>query len=58
MCEDGSVFASGNGSFGVLGDGRTDDHNEGTPIPIDTANIDCTRVIQVAAGSDYSLFLI
>ena len=57
LCDDGSVYASGQGQYGVLGDGRTDYHQEGTPIPIDTSNMEGKRVIQVAAAGNYSLFL-
>ena len=57
LCEDGSVYASGRGHFGRLGDGRTGLHQEGTPIPIDTANMQGKRVIQVAGGLSHSLFL-
>jgi len=57
LCEDGSVYASGIGDYGRLGDGRTDIHAEGTPIPIDKANMSEKRVIQVSAGSGHSLFL-
>jgi len=57
VCEDGTVYASGNGRNGRLGDGRTDNHIEKIPIQINIDNIGNKMVIKAEAGHDHSLFL-
>jgi len=57
VCEDGTVYASGNNRFGQLGIGATVGVMNPIPIKIDTANIGDKRVIQVSAGYMHSLFV-
>jgi len=57
LCEDGTVYVSGDRSEPKLGIGITDGNPVGIPIEIDTSNIGDKSVIGISAGSYHSLFL-